>query len=242
MGASQPPKHPAIPPAKGGEGVRLTAEAFAALTRKKMLAELKRLGIARGKSKARKAELEAFYREHCGAAAKSPSVTEHIPATTTLSPTILIKTLPPPEQRELERLAEPEHEPATTTLSPDVVVETLPPAERREVEAAVEAERRDNPPAQISIEMGRDSETHFFADASSGDVADGGIFVATKTLLPIGTSVILELGAPDGVAIVAEGDVAWIGDAKDGMGIRFTRVDDVATAAIRAHMTSSESR
>jgi len=183
MGSTPPPKRLAIPPsglaAQPSPGA--TPEAFAALTKKAMMAELKRLGIARGKSKARKAELVAFYRAHCEAPAELPPAEEHFPTTITLSPTIVIKTLPPPEQRELESLAAEEHFPATTTLSPEVSYKTLPPAERREVEDAVEEDRRINPRAEIAVNIGEASETNFFV-GQSRDITAGGIFVAIPQL------------------------------------------------------------
>jgi len=80
-----------------------------------------------------------------------------------------------------------------------------------------------------------------YAAAGSGeavarDITEGGIFVATVTLLPIGTSVKLELGTESGPPVVVEGDIAWVSDDKDGMGIRFTHLDDAATAAIEEFM------
>jgi uncharacterized protein (TIGR02266 family) len=77
-------------------------------------------------------------------------------------------------------------------------------------------------------------ETQFFAGLS-GDVACGGLFVATYRVLPLGTAVRVRFELPDGVRVEAWGEVRWIREqdaagARRGLAIAFT---DIAVEALR---------
>ncbi len=163
---------------------RPTPDDFARLSKKEMLAELRRLGIAGGKRKKKKTALVSFYRKWYG-----------------------------------EESSEVDEE--------DVRSEPAP------------QERRATPRKRIEVEIGLQTETNFFV-GFSGDISEGGIFVTTVTILPIGTSVTCSFAFPGGIEVEAEGDVAWTregyafdSDLRAGMGIRFTKLSDEALAAIK---------
>jgi uncharacterized protein (TIGR02266 family) len=111
--------------------------------------------------------------------------------------------------------------------------------EIEEVEEGEEDDRRQAHRAEVSVEIGLRTETNFFV-GFSGDISEGGIFVTTVALLPIGTSVALSFSFPGGIQVEAEGEVAWTrqgvafdSDLSAGMGIRFTRLKDEAFTAIQ---------
>ncbi len=176
--------------AKKSEPARPTPEAFAKLSKKKMIGQLKSVGIDRGKNSKKDALVKA-YRDWYEASG-SPSV---------------------PEAADDGR----------DGAAP----------------AVVEDERRKSPRAQINVEIGLQTETNFFV-GFSGDISEGGIFVTTVSLLAIDTAVTLSFAFPGGIEIQAEGVVAWTREGltfdsnlNTGMGIRFTRLDDAALAAIK---------
>jgi uncharacterized protein (TIGR02266 family) len=114
-------------------------------------------------------------------------------------------------------------------FSDEVVTEKVEP----------DPERRINDRAQINVEIGLRTETNFFV-GFSGDISEGGLFLTTVSLLPIGTPVTLSFTFPGGIEIEAEGRVAWTregvtfdSELNAGMGIRFTRLSDEALSAIQ---------
>lgn len=172
----------ATPPEDGDtkEPARPTPEAFGQLTKKEMLAHMRRLGIEHGKRK-KKTGLMSLYRDWYGASATTPDT--------------------------------------------------------RAV-AITDEERRTTKRTKINVEIGLRTETNFFV-GFSGDISEGGIFVTTVTLLPVGTSVSLSFSFPGGIEIEADGDVAWTregaafdSELSSGMGIRFTHLGEPALAAI----------
>ncbi len=107
-------------------------------------------------------------------------------------------------------------------------------------------ERRETLRARLQVEIGVRTKTNFFV-SFSGDISEGGIFVATVSLLPIGTPVSLSFSFPGGIDVEADGEVAWTrqgvafdSDLEAGMGIRFTHVSGDGFAAIREFMRIRE--
>jgi uncharacterized protein (TIGR02266 family) len=107
-------------------------------------------------------------------------------------------------------------------------------------------ERRSSHRARIEVEIGIRTETNFFV-GFSGDLSEGGIFVATVSLLPTGTPVSLSFSFPGGIRVDAEGEVAWTregvafdSELEPGMEIRFTHVSSDAVAAIQEFMKIRE--
>jgi uncharacterized protein (TIGR02266 family) len=111
------------------------------------------------------------------------------------------------------------------------VVPDPPEAEEAEASAANTRE-----PPVIAVEFTDD--THFFTSLA-GDVADGGIFVATYERLAIGTKLALWFELPAGSVLDARGEVRWIreegGLGRPGLGIGFTELSPEAHDAIAYH-------
>ena len=98
--------------------------------------------------------------------------------------------------------------------------------EKRPVSAAI-LERRMSPRVEIDIDVSFVSESNFFQGFSE-DLSDGGLFVATYDLQPLGTKVDVEFTLPTGHIVKATGEVRWLRDLREdspgmspGMGIRF---------------------
>lgn len=56
--------------------------------------------------------------------------------------------------------------------------------------------RRSEPPAFVKVDMTLTSESNFFV-GFAGDISEGGIFLATHDLLPLGTEIDIECHLPD---------------------------------------------
>lgn len=114
--------------------------------------------------------------------------------------------------------------------------------EDRELDALRPDERRSQERVALEVDIGLHSETNFFA-AYGDDVSEGGLFVATYDLLPVGSALTLSFVLPHGPQIVVRGRVAWLreADAFDtelhpGMGVVFLDLDERGLAAIREYM------
>jgi uncharacterized protein (TIGR02266 family) len=82
------------------------------------------------------------------------------------------------------------------------------------------------------------SDNNFYAGFSA-NISDGGLFVATVNLLPLGTEVDLSFTLPSGQRIEAKGRVSWVREVNDkipdafpGMGVQFVGLAPAAQAAI----------
>lgn len=101
-----------------------------------------------------------------------------------------------------------------STAPPAVQSEAPPPGDREEVEANI----------------GASSETNFYV-GFSGEVSDGGVFVATYNTLPVGTYVNLLITLPGGFELKMQGKVHFVRDPMDlladsepGMGVKFENI------------------
>lgn len=99
-------------------------------------------------------------------------------------------------------------------------------------------DRRDISRAEFSIDVGLHTASQFFAGIS-GDLSEGGLFVATYTPQPVGSELHLSFVLPGGTAIRTAAIVAWsrLGDGHDdntepGMGLRFYGLSDDDRRAI----------
>jgi uncharacterized protein (TIGR02266 family) len=118
-------------------------------------------------------------------------------------------------------------------------------------------DRRRHPRFMLELAITMQGENNFYTGLSE-DVSEGGIFIATHHLLPIGTVVVLSFTLPGASApITVEGTVQWVrgpdataraenvfgGDRRyaagvtPGMGIRFCGVERASVAEIRAFMS-----
>ncbi len=105
------------------------------------------------------------------------------------------------------------------------------------------AERRRNIRVPLETNVGVVSESNFYAGFSQ-DVSEGGLFVATYQLLPVGTEVCVSFAVGD-VEIEAHGTVRWLreplsGDVSPGMGIEFEGLPREQEDAIRAFVRLRE--
>ena len=82
------------------------------------------------------------------------------------------------------------------------------------------------------------SDNNFF-NGFSANISDGGLFVATVNLLPLGTEVDLSFSLPSGERIEAKGVVQWVREVNDqlpdafpGMGVQFAALNPTAQSAI----------
>jgi uncharacterized protein (TIGR02266 family) len=106
------------------------------------------------------------------------------------------------------------------------------------------AEQRKSPRVNLETEVTFSSESNFFV-GFSGNISSGGLFVATYSLLPIGTRIDLTFTLPSGYVIVATGRVRWIRDIIDpdadispGMGIMFENLLDEERETIERFVVS----
>jgi uncharacterized protein (TIGR02266 family) len=97
---------------------------------------------------------------------------------------------------------------------------------------------------QAAVDFGSDNN---FFNGFSANISDGGLFVATVNLLPIGTEIELHFSLPSGERIQAQGVVRWVREVSDkhpdafpGIGVQFTRLDEQAQAAVERFVHSRE--
>ncbi len=116
----------------------------------------------------------------------------------------------------------------------------LPRRSARPTDAPSGAERRTATRVELEAEIGVYSDTNFYTGYSL-DLSEGGIFVATYNLEPIGTEIELDFTLPGGFEVMATGGVRWLRDpieAEDdvtpGMGIQFQAL----TSEQKAHLVA----
>jgi uncharacterized protein (TIGR02266 family) len=102
--------------------------------------------------------------------------------------------------------------------------DSTPPSQRR-------AQRK-----VCALELEFTEETHFYAGLTQ-DISEGGVFIATYHLFPVGTRLELSFQLPDGTLIKTCGRVRWLrGDAaqgeRPGMGVAFGDLAEDALSAI----------
>lgn len=100
-------------------------------------------------------------------------------------------------------------------------------------------ERRSTPRVDLNVGVGFRSDTSFYTGFIS-DLSEGGLFVATHMLQPIGAELTLTFALPSGPEISVRGLVRWQRDAHDynpvtppGMGVQFLDISDADLARIR---------
>jgi len=105
-------------------------------------------------------------------------------------------------------------------------------------------ERRRHERRTLEAEIGVYSETNFYTGFSE-DISEGGMFVATYDLRPIGAQVDLEFVLPGGYEVSVRGEVRWVKDPIDsdsfaGMGIRFLDLKGEDLAAVQEFVSNRE--
>jgi uncharacterized protein (TIGR02266 family) len=92
------------------------------------------------------------------------------------------------------------------------------------------------PREKLEANVGATTESNFFV-GFSGDISEGGVFVATYLTLSVGDLVELTVTLPGGFAKTLPGTVRFVRDPMDmdsepGIGVRFDRLDDEARELI----------
>ena len=101
---------------------------------------------------------------------------------------------------------------------------------------------RLNPRFQVELEITLRSESQFWVGTTT-NVSEGGIFVATKELKPIGAEVEVSINLPHPLPpIWAVGVVRWIRDTSGGeeaplgMGLQFKLLSDEALRTVHGFL------
>lgn len=97
---------------------------------------------------------------------------------------------------------------------------------------------------QAAVDFGSDNN---FFNGFSANISDGGLFVATVNLVPIGTQIDLSFSLPSGERIHAHGVVRWVREVDDknpdafpGIGVQFTKLDGDGQVAVERFVHSRE--
>lgn len=138
------------------------------------------------------------------------------------------------EAAEAPRVAAPQN-PTPAPMAPPPPKHMRPPSIERQ-----------SPRVKMQAAIDLHSDNNFFVGFSS-NISDGGIFVATVNLLPIGTQIELSFSLPSGDRISAHGVVRWVREVNDqhpdafpGLGIQFVKLDLPAVEAISSFVSSRE--
>ncbi len=130
-----------------------------------------------------------------------------------------------------------------TTATHDVAAHNPPPlpSSRQAM-----MERRSSTRISLEIEVGVQTENNFYTGFSA-DISEGGIFVSTYQMRPVGTTIDVEFELPDGYEIKASGIVRWLREPRDpesevtpGMGIQFTSLKPADMEAIQTFVAERE--
>ncbi|MBL8911263.1 MAG: TIGR02266 family protein [Archangium sp.] len=115
---------------------------------------------------------------------------------------------------------------------------TVPIGKIATVSAAEAAKKRQSPRVKMQAAVDLSTDSNFF-NGFSANISDGGLFVATVNLLPLGTEVDLAFTLPSGVKVEAKGVVRWVREVNDthqdafpGLGVQFSALQPQAQAAI----------
>ena len=117
-----------------------------------------------------------------------------------------------------------------------------PPAAPGTAGAAVN--RRPRVKMQATIDFG--SENNFY-NGFSTNISEGGVFVATVKLVPLGTEVDLAFSLPTGEKIETKGVVRWQREVDDkhpetmpGIGIEFINLPPAAEASVKRFIANRD--
>jgi uncharacterized protein (TIGR02266 family) len=113
--------------------------------------------------------------------------------------------------------------------------------EPMDTEAAIQRRRFQRAVAYLCIDL---CSEHNFWTGLTMNISEGGVFVATNVMLPIGSVVGLHVELPKGTRILALGEVRWCrpstgnDDVPPGLGIQFVGLDQPSMSAIRCFVTT----
>ena len=104
--------------------------------------------------------------------------------------------------------------------------------------AEPESERRVRKRFRFEVAITFGSQSHFF-EGKTQNLSEGGVFIATTELKPIGTELDLTIELPPPFPSVwTRGEVRWIGEAGHdntplGMGVQFRMISEESLDTIR---------
>jgi len=137
------------------------------------------------------------------------------------------RAAPPPPMAATVRSPPPA--PARSVPSAQAVIAAAPGAKKPQ---------RISPRVKMQASVDFTSDNNFF-NGFSANISDGGLFVATVNILPLGTEVDLAFSLPSGERIEAKGVVRWVREVNDklpdafpGMGVSFSALQPDAQSAI----------
>jgi uncharacterized protein (TIGR02266 family) len=98
----------------------------------------------------------------------------------------------------------------------------------------------------IDTDIGFQSESNFYTGFTE-DISEGGLFVSTFDLRPVGAQLYINFTLPDGELVTAEGIVRWIREynplspgTQPGMGVQFTTLKESHRTAINRFLSLRE--
>jgi uncharacterized protein (TIGR02266 family) len=110
---------------------------------------------------------------------------------------------------------------------------------RLDYDQEIRTDARKSPRVTLDVSVDVTSENNFWTGITS-DISEGGLFLATHRVAPIGFVVLLNLTLPeDDEPIVTYAEVRWIrlyteqSDVPPGLGLKFIGLDSRALAKIR---------
>ncbi|MBL8957899.1 MAG: TIGR02266 family protein [Myxococcaceae bacterium] len=150
------------------------------------------------------------------------------------------------ESQAAEAMAELEA-PAPVPAAASVVAAKPTVVERRPAPAAAPpAQRRTAQRVSLCAEISLGSDSNFFTGFTN-DVSEGGVFVATINVMPIGTQIDISFQLPGGPKIEGKGEVRWVREFDDrnpevfpGMGVQFTDIPLPSVQAIHSFTQQRE--
>ncbi|MFZ5445937.1 MAG: TIGR02266 family protein [Myxococcota bacterium] len=121
-----------------------------------------------------------------------------------------------------------------------------PAPEVLKARAANPAAQRQSPRVRMQAAVDFSSDNNFY-NGFSANISDGGLFVATVNLQPLGTEIDLAFSLPSGERIEAKGVVRWVREINDqipdsfpGIGIQFKQLSPDAEQAIHHFLAERE--
>lgn len=128
---------------------------------------------------------------------------------------------------------------------PTTTSDVAPVAVAPEHEGLIDwTERRSGRRVDVDVDVTFESESNFYQGFAE-DMSDGGLFIATYELRPIGSKMDVELTLPNGHIIRARAEVRWLRDLREecadvspGMGLAFVDLFPEDVQAIREFIAS----
>ena len=108
------------------------------------------------------------------------------------------------------------------------------------------AEARQHQRHNVELEVTMESETNFYMGLTE-NLSEGGLFIATHVLKPLGTQIEVSFKLPDAPeSIKVTGTVRWLreysptSDTSPGMGVRFEQIDQHQVEHIRNFLAARD--